>query len=223
MSSKSSKQLPDRIFRENVASGERTYLKWSMLILASVGLVVAIGVVVYSLITPDVPDPKKADFKTLAEFTKTDTFREMNSSDRSKYLKDMTANFESLSREEQKDMAKYFDNLRRTDRKGHLTFVLNFASGISEQLDGMSEQQQKQHVSNMMQVAETMQGGRDKAQRDYDRRYYRDGTPRNRKRFMRDVRRDREVVLKSTTAVQRVKMIRAAKKILQEAHDRYGD
>ena len=223
MNNKAFKSLPGNMFRENVGSGDRTYLKWGMVVLASVGLLIAIGAVVYSLIKSDVPDPKTADIKTLSEFTKTDTFREMNSRDRTKYLKDMTKSFESLSMAEQKDMAKYVKNLRRTDRKGHLTFAINFASGISEQLDGKSEEEQNAQVRRMMQVAETLQGGRAGAQKEYDRNFYPDGTPCNRGRFMRDIRRDRKVMLRSTTAVQRVKMIRAARKILQEAHNRYGD
>jgi len=211
------------MFRENVGSGDRTYLKWGIVVLASIGLVVAIGVVVYSLIKSDIPDPKKDDIKTLVGFTKTDTFLEMNSRDRSKYLKDMTQSFESLSLKEQKDMAKDIQNLRRTNRKAHLTFAINFASGISEQLDGKSEEEQRARVKGMMQVAEVLQGGRKKAQREYDRNFYRDGTPRNRERFMQDVRRDSKVLLTTTTAVQRMKMIRASKTILQEAHNKYGD
>jgi len=223
MNNKLSKQVPDRMFRENVGSGDRTYLKWGIVVLASIGLVVAIGVVVYSLIKSDIPDPKKDDIKTLVGFTKTDTFLEMNSRDRSKYLKDMTQSFESLSLKEQKDMAKDIQNLRRTNRKAHLTFAINFASGISEQLDGKSEEEQRARVKGMMQVAEVLQGGRKKAQREYDRNFYRDGTPRNRERFMQDVRRDSKVLLTTTTAVQRMKMIRASKTILQEAHNKYGD
>ncbi len=222
MSGKNMKPLPDSMFRENV-SGDKTYLKWGMVVLASVALIIAIGVIIYSMIKPDAPDPKTADIKTLVDFTKTDAFLEMNSKDRSKYLKDMTQNFDSLDHDKRAEMKQYLDDLRQKDRKGHTTVMLGIAAGMSEQMDGMSEDQQRAHVQNMIKAAEMMRGGRDNAQAEYDRRFHSDGTAHNHERLMKEMVRDRDLVLKTTTAVQRAKMMRTARMMLQEAHSRYGE
>lgn len=192
-----------------------------MIGLAVAGLAVSATVGIYALAENAIPDPQKSDIKTTVKFIMEDQkFLEMNSRDRRKFVDSVVNRFAAMNGQERAEAADSYKLLRRRDKTRSKIFWMTFISNKSDEYDKLSPQKKTQYIDKFIGRME-MIGMSGRMRRGYEKMLSSQCSRQVLEKRLARNKPNVKLLLEKTTAVERAKISRMTKDVIERLHYRY--
>ena len=188
-----------------------------VVLLAGLAVVVAVGTLLGRLVfRPGPPDVAKAELSEIAQFTKSEDFLKMNSTDRGDFADALLARYLQMTPQERAETKGMFSWLKDS-RAAREAFWLDWSIKRAKEFEKLSAHEQDAYIDRWLDVMEVLGG-------DRNMRRMSNESPSRRNIPSRsdvDIERHMKRLLTKTSAKDRPRVAKLSGAVIRRIHERY--